>query len=210
MSAAGSDSDAVADAPDAPDIESLVHEHGDVLYRFALVRVSSPQHAEDLVQDTFLAALSGISRFRGEAKLRTYLIGILKNKIYDHYRKSSREEALEGDAIENLRDGSEASYFTAGGRWRPEYVPHDWSAEANDPAALYERREFLEILRACLEGLAPRAARVFVLREVEEVGGKEVCELLNLSESNVGVILHRTRLQLQQCVGGQWKGSGES
>ncbi|MEQ9363173.1 MAG: sigma-70 family RNA polymerase sigma factor [Leptospirales bacterium] len=186
----------------APDIESLVREHGDVLYRFALTRVGSPQYAEDLVQDTFLAALKSIDRYRGEAHIRTYLIGILKNKIYDHYRKSSREEAFE--AVE--AGGVTEAEFFAGGRWRPDCVPRDWLAGENDPAALYERREFLEILRVCLEGLAPRAARVFVLREVESVTGKEVCEMLNLSESNVGVILHRTRLQLQQCIGSQWPG----
>lgn len=187
-----------------PDIEILVREHGDVLYRFALARVNNPEYAEDLVQDTFLAALKSIEKFRGDAHIRTYLIGILKNKIFDHYKRSNREETYE--ASEGVQ---ESDFFTTGGRWKQNCAPHDWLAGDNDPAALYERGEFLEILKACLDGLAPRAARVFVLREVESVGGKEVCEMLNLSESNVGVILHRTRLQLQQCIGSQWKAGGD-
>ncbi len=185
------------------DIESLVREHGDVLYRFALTRVSNPQQAEDLVQDTFLAALKSIDRFRGESHIRTYLIGILKNKVYDHYKRASREESYE--AVDASGD---EPYFNAAGRWKSEFFPRNWGVDDGDPAELYERREFLEILRACLQGLAPRAARVFVLREVERVTGKDVCEMLELSESNVGVILHRARLQLQQCIGSQWAVGG--
>jgi RNA polymerase sigma-70 factor (ECF subfamily) len=193
-------SQGASDAAVPPDIESLVRAHGDSLYRFALSRVRDTPSAEDLVQDTFLAALSGLDRFRGEAHVRTFLIGILKNKIYDHFRRRSREESFElpGDLPH------EDEYFTSGGRWKPAFRPGAWSAAEDDPAALYERTEFLEVLRMCLEGLGTRAARIFVLREVESLPGKAVCELMDLSESNVGVILHRTRLQLQQCIGNHW------
>ena len=75
------------------DPEQWLDQHGDALYAFALLRVQQPAVAEDLVQDTLLAAFSGRERFGGGAQERTWLIGILKHKIIDHLRKSGREES---------------------------------------------------------------------------------------------------------------------
>ena len=71
--------------------ESWVDSYGDFLYRFALSRVKDPSVAEDLVQETFLAALRARENFKGESAGRTWLIAILKHKIVDHIRKRVRE-----------------------------------------------------------------------------------------------------------------------
>src|SRR5712692_7859296 len=81
----------VESAPTATDPERWVDEHGDILYRYALERVRKPDIAQDLVQETFLAAVRTIDRFRGGSTVRSWLCGILKHKICDYYRKRGRE-----------------------------------------------------------------------------------------------------------------------
>lgn len=184
------------------DIEELVHEHADALYRFALSRLRDEESAEDLVQETFLAAMKSLANFRGESQVRTYLTGILKNKILDHFKKRKREESYA--AVEDLEDSERRSrmLFAADGHWNPDTAPRDWSGR--DPAAAAERQAFLEILDQCLKLLNPRMARIFTLRELEHLSNQEICKLLDLTETNVGVILHRARLQLQHCIGRSW------
>src|SRR5215469_9072658 len=78
----------------AIDAERWVDDHGDVLYRYALERVRKPDIAQDLVQETFLAAVRTQERFRGGSTVRSWLCGILKHKICDHYRKLGRETSF--------------------------------------------------------------------------------------------------------------------
>src|SRR5436190_9437225 len=73
------------------DPERWVDEHGDCLYRYALLRVRKPEIAEDLVQETLLVAVRTHARFAGRSTERSWLCGILKNKICDHFRKLGRE-----------------------------------------------------------------------------------------------------------------------
>jgi RNA polymerase sigma-70 factor (ECF subfamily) len=68
-----------------------VQEHGDLLFRYALVRLRDRTAAEEVVQETFLAALKGREQFKGRASERTWLVGILKHEIIDYFRKSNRE-----------------------------------------------------------------------------------------------------------------------
>src|SRR3954462_8889903 len=77
--------------PPAIDPERWVEAHGDCLYRYALLRVRRPEVAEDLVQETFLAAVRTQGSYRGQASVRSWLCGILKHKLCDHFRKLGRE-----------------------------------------------------------------------------------------------------------------------
>src|SRR5437660_9593238 len=86
--------DAAPTAIAASDPERWVDEHGDVLYRYALVRVRKSEIAQDLVQETFFAALRTREKFRGGSSVRTWLCGILKNKVCDYYRKLGRETSF--------------------------------------------------------------------------------------------------------------------
>ena len=76
------------------DPEQWVELHGDYLFKYALMRLRDPARAEDAVQETFLAALKGGKRFAGRSAEKSWLVGILKNKIFDHYRKASRETSF--------------------------------------------------------------------------------------------------------------------
>jgi len=166
--------------------------YGDVLYRYALQRVRDAAVAEDLVQETFLAALSAKSEFQGQSAIQTWLIGILRHKMVDHFRrKSSREIATAEDSIQALLD----TFFTKRGKWHggPRKLPAD-------PADAGLRQEFWDALQYCLDQLAPILSRVFILREMEQMSSEEVCKVLEISPSNLWVRMYRARMLLRDCM----------
>lgn len=174
-----------------------VDEHGDCLFRYALVRVRTREVAEDLVQDTLLAAVRGQDRFGGRSSERSWLVGILKNKIVDYYRKLTRETTFTD--MEFLKD--ELSHKFEDGFWNHALGPKDWKPESDE---VTHKDEFWQIMRDCLSKLPDRISAAFVLREMDDTPGKEVCALLNISESNLWVMLHRARMGLRECLEANW------
>ena len=176
-----------------------LEEHGDVLYRFALGRLRDPQTAEDLVQDTFLAALKGANSFSGRSQERTWLIGILKHKIIDHFRKHKRMFLSEDLEVKEQDPGA---FLDRKGEWTI-----GQAAWITDPEEAYRRKEIWKHLQDCLEHLTERQKKIYVLRELQEQSADDICEELDLSPSNLWVSLHRARLQLKECLTG--KGLGD-
>lgn len=186
------------------DADEWVDLHGDYLYRNALLRVRDREVAEELVQETFLAALGARASFSGRSTERTWLMGILKHKVMDHYRRSARDLPL----VEDERLPCEAEQpFEAGGEWRGHwrndegFGPRDWGP---DPAGDLEKKEFWQVLRECLKALPDRLARVFSLREVDGCETEEICKVLDISATNLWVMLHRSRRQLRYCIERLW------
>jgi RNA polymerase sigma-70 factor (ECF subfamily) len=182
----------------SPDLDPKrwLNEHGDILYRFALGRVRDPQTAEDLVQDTYLAAMKGADSFSGRSTERTWLVGILKHKIIDHFRKHNRmflSEDLE------TREQDPHAFLDRKGNWK--VGQSEW---ITDPEKAYERKEFWTQLNACLEHLSDRHRKVYVLRELQEQDAEEICSEMNMTPSNLWVTLHRARLQLKECLTQNW------
>jgi RNA polymerase sigma-70 factor (ECF subfamily) len=177
-----------------------VDEYGDYLLRYALSVVRDKQIAEDLVQETFLAALQCRASFVGHSSEKTWLVGILKHKAIDHYRKSRRHSQLEENEDADLQDG----FVHAGkwaGFWKTGLEPRDWKF---DPGKSAEQSAFRLTLEGCLSRLPPRLATVFELRELEQRDTKEICAELNISENNLWVMLHRARLCLRRCIELNW------
>lgn len=179
-----------------PDPEKWLDEHGDALYRYALLHVRDNTVAEDLVQEVLLAALKGADRFAGRSSERTWLTGILRHKIIDHIRKSSRQ-TLEGDLDATLQ--SVQSQFHKGGLWK--LNPQKWGRR---PDAALEEREFWDVLRRCLAALPPRMVAAFTAREVEGRESEEICQELGVSATNLWTLLYRARLGLRRCLESNW------
>jgi RNA polymerase sigma-70 factor (ECF subfamily) len=178
-----------------------VDSHGDFLFAFAVSRVRDETVAEDLVQETLLAAMQSQSAFRERSSERTWLCGILKHKIIDHYRRSCREVEFDGDP--DISEG-ENLFQTAGpgkGHWTAASKPVQWAA---DPEAILESSEFRIVLTACIGKLPDRVASVFTLREVDGYETAEICEFLAITPSNLWVMLHRARLHLRRCIDFNW------
>ncbi len=180
------------------DPERWVEEHGDYLYRYALLRVRRPEIAEDMVQETFFAAVRTSGSFRGKSSGRTWLCSILKNKICDHFRKLGRETSFTD--LEFLDD--ELSHkFVPQGFWNHEHGPFEWKPEAE---VVMHRAEFWETFRNCLSKLPQRVAHVFMLREMEGMETEQICRDLNISPNNLWVMLHRARMALRECLEMNW------
>ena len=179
--------------------ESWVDHYGDFLYRFALSRVKDPAVAEDLVQETFLAALRARENFKGHSAGRTWLIAILKHKIVDYIRKKIREPST--DRIETLTDMMDSD-FNNSQKWQVR--PHKW---AINPGKIYEQKEFFDVLYHCLAELPGRLAEAFMLREMDGLSTEEVCKALDITATNSWVMLYRARMSLRRCLENQWLGT---
>jgi RNA polymerase sigma-70 factor (ECF subfamily) len=178
------------------DTEAWVDEYGDALFRYAMFRIHDTQVAEDLVQETFLAGIRGKDSFAGRSSVKTWLFGILKHKIIDHIRKVSRERPEEN--IETIADLADKD-FDDKGRWK--YQPSEWTT---NPSLLFQQQEFWQILQTCLSELPPRLNQAFTLRELDELSAEEVRKILKVTPTNGGVMLHRARLRLRECLERRW------
>lgn len=177
--------------------ENWVNNHGDYLYNYAYSRVQSKELAEDLVQDTFIAALKAKDSFKGKSTEITWLISILKRKVIDYYRKSSTKKEI--SSTEYVSPFQEDGMWK--GHWNMDRVPKVWPNEMEDPLM---KEEFQHVLELCLSVLPEKWKAVFILKFIEEVDSAEVCKELSCTPSNFWVILYRTRLKLRECIENKW------
>lgn len=171
-------------------LDALVSENLPTLLAGALAIGLSRSDAEEVVQETFVAFLSGLDRFEGRSSVRTYLFGILYHKASNLRAKARREESH--DDIEAVLDAR----FDAAGMWaRP---PRGPEAAALDG----EIRAWVE---RCAEGLSDDQRAVFFLREVEGEVPEAICNALRISATNLRVLLHRAKLKLRECLEKNWE-----
>lgn len=176
------------------DPATWVDAHGDRLFRYALSRIRDERAAEDLVQDTLVTALKAREKFEGASSELTWMTGILRNKIFEHLRKQSREVPLGG--VED-DDDREAGWFENGRHWTPAQAPRDWGPEPHRSA---ESAEFAAALRSCLDALTPSVSRAFVLREMEGVEHLECAKVMGVPPGRLAVLLYRARMRLRRCL----------
>lgn len=175
--------------------------HGDYLYRYALVRVHDAELAQDLLQETLLAAIGSYAGHAGRSSERTWLVGILKHKVLDHFRRAARNGEFQ--LIPEVED--EAEWFEQSGpwcgHWRAERAPVSWAADAGK---CLESREFWEIFENCLAQLPRQMSIAFTLREIDGLTSTEICEILNITPNNLCVLLHRSRNRLRHLLEITW------
>ena len=176
---------------------SELAEHRPYLLKFALLQLGQKEVAEDLVQDTLLAAVKGVEGFSGRSSVRTWLTAILLNKISDHRRLAARQVSIEAQEEALGSDGIEAM-FQANGRYVS--MPLEWR---NPEDSLTDQR-FYDALEACLARLSEVGKRVFLLREMMGMSVEEICKELGLTATNCSVLLHRGRMRLRACLENGW------
>jgi RNA polymerase sigma-70 factor (ECF subfamily) len=182
--------------------ETWLEKYGDYLYRFALLRVNSRPVAEDLVQETLIAAIKGWEDFEGRSSVKTWLSGILKNKIFDYFRKESRRDVRSLTILES--NDIVESHFTLLGLWN-RFIP-DW---ASHPEEHLRNREFYTILKSCISSLNEKSRKVFVLKVLDDLSSEEIREVLGLTDTNFWVLLHRAKMALRDCIETRWVNSNE-
>lgn len=170
------------------------------LFRFAVLQLRNDALAEDVVQDALIAVLEKPERFAGQSSLRTYVTAIMKHKIIDALRSSSRERRIE-TAEDQSEDDVIDALFTENGHTHE--LPRQWG----DPDATLEQKDFFRVMEICLEKLPPKTARIFMMREWLELDTEEICKELGISTSNAWVMLYRARVRLRECLDLNWFGN---
>lgn len=175
--------------------------HGDYLFAFACSRVRDEMTAEDILQKTLLTAIESYNSLAEKSSERVWLCGILKHKIIDHFRQSSKEVDLNFDEA----DLSSYQYLFADETWKDhwteETMPSEWP---NTSEQAFEKGDFCAVLGNCLDELPIRIANVFTLHEMDGFEGAEICEILQVSKDSYRVMLHRARTHLRRCLEYDW------
>lgn len=169
--------------------EHWIDEHGDAMFRYAIMRVRDAAIAEDMVQDAFVSALAAREAFSGRSSLRTWLIGILRHKILDYLRKRTRAPriaAWEDPEIE-----------AAPRKERLKVWP-------GDPARIFEQKEFWNVFEECTKKLPETLADAYYLREIAELTTEQICEELQITPNSLAIRLHRARVALRDCLDRNW------
>jgi RNA polymerase sigma-70 factor (ECF subfamily) len=169
--------------PDA--LHAVVHAYLEQILRAARGAGLNREAAEDTAQDTFSTFLQTLERFEGRSHVRTWLFGILYRKIAETGRAVRREERSE-DIGEIMKDR-----FDANGFWAQ--PPREADQAAYDA-------EVHRHIEDCLEEVNERQRLAFILREVEELDTEEICKILDVTRTNLGVILYRVRNSLRECL----------
>ncbi|MFD2551840.1 sigma-70 family RNA polymerase sigma factor [Bizionia sediminis] len=175
--------------------EKWIDRYSDYLFNFTIARISDREIAKDLVQDTFFAALKSKKNFKGEASERTWLISILKRKIIDHYRKINSKK---GQAEVRMTYNSTE---TEDGDWLEERIADPFDKTAEDTL---ENNELGEAIYSCLEKLPEKQALIFKMKTIEGLETEVICNELNITASNLWVIIHRARTAMAQCMEKTW------
>ncbi|QEP42650.1 sigma-70 family RNA polymerase sigma factor [Ectothiorhodospiraceae bacterium BW-2] len=180
--------------------QQWLQEHGDALYRYALLQCRTPHQAEELVQETLLAAIESYPNYSGKASIRTWLIGILKNKAIDYFRRCQRETLLEDEssdeqALDNLIDKS----FKESGHWSANLK--EWG----DPEKMLQQGQFWQVIQLCLGHLPQRLQQIFLMKEIFEQKSENICQELQISATNLWTMLYRARMGLRHCFDNHWR-----
>lgn len=183
-------------AGDQAAFAAVVRQWSPAMLRVARVHVRSHASAEEVVQEAWLAVVRGLDGFEGRAQLRTWVFRILVNVARRRGRVDSRMSAeLSGPTVDpdRFRDGDDPYP----GHWRDAAAPADWGPEPVVLAA-----EFRAVLERALAELPERQRAVVELRDVHGFDREEVCRLLDLTEANQRVLLHRGRAKLRGMLEG--------
>ncbi|MGV6829862.1 MAG: sigma-70 family RNA polymerase sigma factor [Flavobacteriales bacterium] len=176
------------------DPNQWVQRYSDYLFNYTIVRVNNSDVAKDLISETFLAGLKSKDNFKGEASERTWLIAILKRKIIDLYRKNNSNK---GKAEVRMNYNTEDSE----GDWLEERVSDPFDKTAEDTL---ENEELGFTILQCLDTLDTKQAKIFKLKTIENYETEAICNLYNISPSNLWVIIHRARKAMAACLEKKW------
>ncbi len=170
------------------------------MLKFALLQLRDAAAAEDAVQDALIGAMKNADKFAGKAAFKSWVFAILKHKIIDGIRSSSRTVAI-ADLQADPGGPEDCSFlFDETEHWKAEHAPSKW----RDPEQQMQNGQFWLVFEACLDRLPAAQARSFMMREFIGLDSAEICKELVLTTTNLHVLLHRARLSLQKCLDSKW------
>ena len=177
------------------DVNALVEDHSDYLLSFAMSKLRDLDLAKDLVQDTFLSALTKLESFEHRSKLRTWLTSILNRKIIDHWRKA---ETRYTDPVSSFFSQDEKK----SGHWLDSKGNQGNLGTVEDQIS---QEETMVELAECLDKLPEKWRGVVASKYLDELESEQICKEFEITPSNLWVIIHRAKLVLRDCLQAKWK-----
>jgi len=166
-------------------IEEWAQAYYDDLYRWAKYKTGNREMAEDLVQDTFMAAWRGYHNFKGASSPKSWLFQILHHKIADHFRKSYRSPVQL-----NIN-----TVFDSYGNWETNGLESEWESPN-----LMDNEEFTEHLDSCISVLPEKWAKIIGDKFLHLKKTEIICKENQISTTNYWQIIHRAKLMLKRCM----------
>ncbi len=189
-------------ARDARAFGQLVERFHGRLIRLAAGFVADRATAEEVVQDTWIAVIQGLPSFERRSSLDTWVIRILCNRARTRAVRDKRTVPFSSE--DGLQERIEAGRFSDRGHWSS--PPRSFGED--DPESLLARREIMSAIQSGLDELPPNQRLVVTLRDIEGLDSHEVCNILEVSETNQRVLLHRARTRLRAILEARF-GPGE-
>jgi RNA polymerase sigma-70 factor, ECF subfamily len=187
-------------AGDESAFRTLLERHHGSLLRLARIFVSSQAIAEEVVQDTWLGVINGLSTFEGRSTLKTWIFRILTNRAQTRGKREARSRPFSSLADPDLetkyQPAVDPERFTPQGTWAD--PPEPWGSET--PEKMLLRREVADLIDRAITELPQNQRTVVTLRDVEGLDREEVCNILEISETNQRVLLHRGRSRLRSAL----------
>jgi RNA polymerase sigma-70 factor, ECF subfamily len=168
----------------------LVRRYHDAMLRLASSFVPSRAVAEEVVQDTWMGVVRGIGGFEERSSFRTWLFRILVNRA-----RTTGERERRSIAIGTAEPAVDQSRFDAAGGWAA--PPEQWAEDIDDRL---RAGKLAGRIRSAIEELPARQREVVTLRDVDGLSSDEVCHLLDISDGNQRVLLHRGRSRVRQVL----------
>ncbi len=188
-------------AGDETTFAQLVEHYNASMVRIAAIYVNEFAVAEEVVQDTWIAVLKGLDRFEGRSSFKTWIFTILSNRAKTRATRESRYVPLELSDEPDDSDSGMPHFHPPNtpyaGSWADGSIPHIWESV---PETQLLGQETRSIIFRTIEALSPNQQQVIRLRDVDGFSAEEVCNMLQLSESNQRVLLHRARERVRQAL----------
>ena len=176
----------------------LVEQYQKMMLRIALMYVHEREIAEDVVQETWISVLKGLDKFEGRSSLKTWIFSILINRAKTRAQREGR--SLPFSSLENAEEDLDEptvdpERFTRQGEWK--VFPDSWDGI---PEQLLLSQETSSVINKAIEKLAPTQRQVITLRDINGWSSEEVRNVLNISETNQRVLLHRARASVRRAL----------
>jgi RNA polymerase sigma-70 factor (ECF subfamily) len=180
---------------------ALVEKHQSAMLRVGGIYLGDPAVVEEVVQDTWLDFLEGLDRFEGRSSLKTWLFTILTNNAKTRGKRERRSlsfSQLEGEETDEPAVDPQR-FLPSGQRWAGHWAskPQPWGRSIEEEVL---SRELLKRIESAIQGLPTLQRTVISLRDVEVWSTEEVCNVLEVSETNQRVLLHRARSRVRQAL----------
>jgi RNA polymerase sigma factor (sigma-70 family) len=180
--------------------DCVYRKHNASMLRMCEGMIRNRATAEEVVQDTWIAVLKGIGGFEGRSSLAGWIFAILVNKARSRAQRDGRMISFDGEG----EDDGLAAAFDGRGRWKD--MPDLW--ETLTPDRIIEGRNIMAHVLAAIDALPSAQRSVLILRGQQDLEPAEVCSILNITEGNMRVLLHRARLSVRKSLDTLLAGKG--